>query len=143
MGINRVNLSGNLTRSPELKATKSGMSVLDFGLAVNDRRKNPQTGEWEDYPNFVDCSVFGKRGESLANILEKGMKVALEGRLRWRQWEKDGQKRSKLSVIVDEIEFLSKSDGGQRQRPYTAATPSATPQQAGIADVYDDDIPFS
>jgi single-strand DNA-binding protein len=144
MGINRVNLSGNLTRSPELKATKSGMSVLDFGLAVNDRRKNPQTGEWEDVPNFVDCSIFGKRGESLANILEKGMKVSLEGKLRYSSWERDGVKRSKLSVIVDEIEFLSRDDGQQRRQPYTAATPAATPQQAGLTDdLYDEEIPFN
>ena len=145
MSINRVNISGNLTRDPELKATKSGTSVLSFGVAVNDRRKNPQTGEWEDVPNFVDCTVFGNRADALSRFLSKGSKVALEGKLRYNSWEKDGVKRSKLSVIVDEVEFLSRSDGQQqRQQPYTAATPAATPQQAGLMadDVYDEDIPF-
>lgn len=142
--INRVNLSGNLGSDPELKATKGGTSVLEFLLAVNDRRKNQQTGEWEDYANWVSCSIFGKRADSLAKYLSKGSKVALEGRLRYSSWEKDGQKRSKLSVIVDEIEFLSRSDQQQRQQPYTAATPAATPAQAGLTDdLYDEEIPFN
>ena len=61
MSINRVNITGNLTRDPELRATAGGTQVLSFGVAVNDRRRNPQTGEWEDYPNFVDCTMFGTR----------------------------------------------------------------------------------
>jgi single-strand DNA-binding protein len=144
MSINRVNISGNLTRDPELRATSAGTSVLSFGVAVNDRRKNQQTGEWEDYPNFVDCAVFGNRADSLHKYLAKGSKVAIEGKLRYSSWEKDGQKRSKLSVIVDEIEFLSRSDQQQRQQPYTAATPAATPAQAGLTDdLYDEEIPFN
>ena len=58
MSINRVNITGNLTRDPELRATAAGTQVLSFGIAVNDRRKNPQTGEWEDYPNYIDCTMF-------------------------------------------------------------------------------------
>ena len=108
MSINRVIISGNLTRDPELRQTQSGMAVLSFGVAVNDRRKNPSTGEWEDYPNFVDCTMFGARANSLANYLSKGTKVSIEGKLRWSQWERDGQKRSKLEVIVDELEFMSR-----------------------------------
>ena len=107
MSINRVIISGNLTRDPELRQTASGLPVLGFGVAVNDRRKNQQTGEWEDYPNFVDCTMFGTRAESVAKFLSKGSKVAIEGKLRWSQWERDGQKRSKIEVIIDEIEFLS------------------------------------
>lgn len=107
MSINRVNISGNLTRDPELRQTQSGMAVLSIGVAVNDRRKNQQTGEWEDIPNFVDCIVFGQRAQSLSQYLSKGSKVAIEGKLRWSQWEKDGQKRSKIEVVVDEIEFMS------------------------------------
>ena len=61
MSINRVNISGNLTRDPELRVTGSGTQILSFGVAVNDRRRNPQSGEWEDYPNYVDCVVFGAR----------------------------------------------------------------------------------
>ena len=114
MSINRVNISGNLTRDPELRATAGGTQVLSFGVAVNDRRKNPQTGDWEDYPNFVDCTMFGTRAEAVSRYLSKGTKVAIEGKLRYSSWERDGQRRSKLEVIVDEIEFMSRgSQGGQ------------------------------
>ena len=115
MSINRVIISGNLTRDPELRSTQSGMDVMSFGVAVNDRRRNPQTNEWEDYPNFVDCTMFGNRARSLHQYLSKGTKVAIEGKLRWSQWERDGQKRSKLEVIVDELEFMSSRNGGGAQ----------------------------
>ena len=88
MSINRVIISGNLTRDPELRRTQSGMAIMSFGVAVNDRRRNQQTGEWEDYANFVDCTMFGNRAESLSNYLSKGTKVAIEGKLRWSQWER-------------------------------------------------------
>lgn len=113
MSINRVNISGNLTRDPELRATASGTQVLSFGVAVNDRRRNPQTGEWEDYPNFVDCTMFGTRAEAVSRYLSKGSKVAIEGKLRYSSWERDGQRRSKLEVIVDEIEFMSRGQQGE------------------------------
>lgn len=166
MSINRVNISGNLTRDPELRMTGSGTQILSFGVAVNDRRRNPQSGEWEDYPNFVDCVVFGARAEPLSRFLSKGSKVAVEGKLRYSSWEaKDGQKRSKLEVVVDEVEFLSSrsQQGGGAPAPYqggpsygapVAAAPqpaAAMPQQGGYAnpvqtppstDVYDEDIPF-
>ena len=108
MSINRVVLSGNLTRDAEIRMSQSGMAIVSFGVAVNDRRKNQQTGEWEDYANFVDCAMFGTRAEKLQPYLEKGTKVAIEGKLRWSQWEHEGQKRSKLEVIVDEIELMSR-----------------------------------
>ena len=111
MSINRVLISGNLTRDPELRQTGGGTQVLSFGVAVNDRRRNPQTGEWEDYPNFIDCTMFGARAEALSRYLSKGTKVAIEGKLRWSQWERDGQKRSKIEVVVDEIEFMSRGGG--------------------------------
>lgn len=123
MSINRVNISGNLTRDPEMRALRNGTQVLSFGVAVNDRRKNPQTGDWEDYPNFIDCTMFGSRAEAVSRYLAEGTKVAIEGKLRYSSWEKDGQRRSKLEVIVDEIEFMS-----QRQQ--------------APADVYDEDCPF-
>ena len=115
MSINRVVISGNLTQDPELRRTQSGMAILGFRMAVNDRRRNNQTGEWEDYANFIGCKMFGNRGESLSNILAKGMKVAVEGKLRWSEWEgNDGQKRNKIEVIVDELEFMSqRNNGGQ------------------------------
>lgn len=80
MSINRVIISGNLTRDPELRSTAGGMPVLGFGVAVNDRRKNQQTGEWEDYPNFIDCTMFGARAEALSRYLSKGTKVSIEGK---------------------------------------------------------------
>ena len=110
MSINRVIISGNLTRDPEIRKTAGGMPVLGFGVAVNDRRRNQQTGEWEDYPNFIDCTMFGTRAEAVSRFLSKGSKVAVEGKLRWSQWERDGQKRSKIEVIVDEIEFMTPRD---------------------------------
>ncbi len=150
MSINRVVISGNLTRDPELRATASGMPVLGMGVAVNDRRKNQQTGEWEDYPNFIDCTMFGARAESVSRFLSKGSKVAIEGKLRWSQWERDGQKRSKIEVIVDEIEFMTSrnaSPSANQQYAPQAAAPAApaapvvaTP--AVDASVYDEDIPF-
>ena len=142
MSINRVIVSGNLTRDSELRHTAGGMPVLGFGMAVNDRRKNQQTGEWEDYPNFVDVTVFGARAEGLAQYLRKGGKVAVEGKLRWSQWERDGQKRTKLEVVADEVEFLSRADGRSGQdAPQGGSAPQAAPQQPQ-ASVYDEDIPF-
>ena len=137
MAINRVAISGNLTRDPELRVTAGGMQVLSLGVAVNDRRKNPQTGDWEDVPNFVDCTMFGARAEAVSRYLSKGTKVAIEGKLRYSSWERDGQRRSKLEVIVDEIEFMSRRDGQAAPAVATAA-----PGQAEPLDVYDEDIPF-
>lgn len=130
MSINRVIISGNLTRDPELKRTQGGMAVLQLGLAVNDRRKNQQTGEWEDVANFVDCTMFGTRAEKVAQYLTKGSKVTVEGKLRYHAWEaQDGGKRSKLEVVVDEIDL------GPR-------TAQQQPAQARQVEMYDSDIPF-
>lgn len=152
MSINRVIISGNLTRDPDLRSTASGMAVLSLGVAVNDRRRNQQTGEWEDYPNFVDCTMFGTRAESLARFLSKGTKVTIEGKLRWSQWERDGQKRSKLEVVVDDLEFMSSRNGGQQggynnggygNQSYVPAAPTpAAPVIETSSSVYDEDIPF-
>ena len=166
MGINKVMITGNLTRDPELRQTAGGSQVLNFGVAVNDRRKNQQSGEWEDYPNFVDCVVFENRAEPLSRFLGKGSKVAVEGKLRYSAWEdKEGKRRSKLEVVVDDLDFLSQRGGQQQgqgyQAPapqqyaqvnqgyqasapaYAAPTPAARPVQTPPpADVYDEDIPF-
>lgn len=131
MSINRVIISGNLTRDPETRSTAGGMTVLQFSVAVNERRKNNQTGEWEDYPNYIECTMFGKRAEALSARLSKGCKVAIEGKLRWSQWEKDGQKRSKVEIVVDELELMTARDKGE-----------AKPQRAEQRGVYDEDIPF-
>ena len=158
VSINRVCISGNLTRDPELRATAGGTQVLSFGVAVNDRRRNAQTGEWEDYPNFVDCTMFGNRAEAVGRFLAKGMKVAIEGKLRYSSWERDGQKRSKLEVIVDEIELMVRREGQTQARPQQSlantvpvqpqvqAAPQWSAQQAYAAvpqsEFYDEDVPF-
>lgn len=77
MSINRVSITGNLTRDPELRKSKSGNAVLSMGVAVNDRRKNQQTGEWEDKPNFIDCTMFGSRAESVSRYLSRVARLPL------------------------------------------------------------------
>ena len=128
MSINKAIISGNLTRDAELRSTASGTPVLSFSVAVNDRRKNNQTGEWEDVPNFIGCTLFGKYGQSIAQYMTKGAKVAVEGKLRWNQWERDGQKRSKVEVMAETVELM--------QRREAAAAPVYDEA------VYDDEIPF-
>ncbi|GJM54366.1 single-stranded DNA-binding protein [Coriobacteriaceae bacterium] len=115
MSINRVIITGNLTRDAELRAAQSGTSILHIGVAVNDRWRNPQTDQWEDRPNYIDCVMFGNRAQSISRFLTKGTKVAVEGRLRWSQWvDRDTQKnRSKIEVVVDDIEFMGQRGDGQ------------------------------
>lgn len=149
MGINSVSLSGNLTRDMELRQTSVGMAVGSFGIAVNDRRRNQRTGEWEDHADFVDCTMFGRRAEALAPYLLKGTKCAVHGRLHYSSWEDrgTGQKRSRLDVTVDEVEFLSSRDGGRCDGGRNMGAAGA-PRQRGhvqqqMADAYsDEDIPF-
>lgn len=133
--MNHCYVSGNLTRDCELRSTQGGTQVLTFGIAVNDRKKDPISGEWVDVPNFFDCTIFGKRADSLSRILHKGMKVAIEGKLRWSQWEKDGQKRSKIEIVVDEIEFMSSR---QQQPQYE----QRDPRVPTLDEFYGGDIPF-
>lgn len=160
MSINSVCISGNLGRDPELRATASGMAVCQFSVCVNDRRKNQQ-GEWVDVPNWVDVTFFGNRAESIHKYLAKGSLVFVSGRLRQNTWEnKDGQKRSKLEVIGDDIQFGGNRQGQQQpaqqgyQPPqgYQYANNQQEPQQDygyqeqmdydASAGVYDEDIPF-
>lgn len=156
--INVVMLTGNLTRDGELRVTQGGTQVLRLGVAVNDRRRSPQSGEWEDVPNFIDCTVLGNRAEAIARHMLKGTKVAIRGRLHWHSWEaQDGSKRSKVDVTVDDVEFMSRGQQGQQQADqpaYRAPAPPAAPRpqapagrprqqaQAQADDVYDEDIPF-
>lgn len=123
--INRVVISGNLTRDAEKRETSSGLAVLSFSVAVNERRKKGE--EWEDYANFVDCVLFGSRADGLSKILKKGNRVCVEGKLRYTKWEtEEGQKRNKLEVIVDEIVLFSAADKSK----------------AAENGVCDDEIPF-
>ena len=135
--LNRVFLIGNLTRDPELKYTQSGLAVCDFGLAVNRRYKTSQ-GEDREETLFADITVFARQAETSSEYLSKGRPVFIEGRLKLDQWtNSEGQKRSKLSVVAERVQFL----GG---RPGDAApgAPNASKQEQPGDDGADDDIPF-
>jgi single-strand DNA-binding protein len=112
--VNVVVITGNLTRDPELRSTGGGTSVCELRVAVNSRRKNGQTGQWEDKPNFFDVVVFGAQADNCATYLQRGRPVAVEGRLDWREWEaKDGSgKRQAVQIIANTIQFLGSRDGG-------------------------------
>ena len=128
MAINYVTIAGNLARDLELKVTKTGYPIGNFTVAVNERRKNSQTDEWEDHPHFFDCVLLGARAEKLAPYMAKGLKVAVAGKLQQQRWEtEEGQKRSKVEILVNDIELMARSDKAQ-------AKPAA--------DIYDDEIPF-
>lgn len=149
MSINNVSIAGNLTREPELRGTAGGTPVLSFGIAVNDRRKNA-SGQWEDVPNFFECVTFGNRATALSDILTKGMKVAVAGKLHYSSWEKDGQKHSKVDIIANEIELMQNRKPQQQQgyQPPRQAQPA--PQwnarqayaEAPQSEFYGDDLPF-
>jgi single-strand DNA-binding protein len=148
MSINCVSVSGNIGRC-ELRATSNGGNVLTFSLAVNERVKRGE--EWDDYTNWVDCVVFGKRAESLSRIISKGTKVAVSGRLRYSSWEKDGKRRSKLEVIANDVDLMQRRDGDGSGGSSVSETgnysnagqraPQTSSQDA--SDYYEsDDIPF-
>ena len=126
MNINRVTISGNLTRDPETRTTAGGTTICSFSVAVNDRVK--EGSEWKDRPNYVDCVAFSGLGDYLAKTISRGAKVAVAGKLRWSQWEKNGEKRSKLEVVAEDVEVLT---APKEQPVYTA--PVA---------VYEEEIPF-
>ena len=136
--INRVVLTGNLTRDPELRSTPSGMSVCSLRLACNTRRKNA-TGEWEDKPNYFDVTVWGAQGENAARFLTKGRPVAIDGRLEWREWDGDTGKRQAVAIIADAVQFL-----GARTDDSSAASPTTDPDPVGVGATAPDgdDIPF-
>lgn len=133
MSINIAVVSGHLTRDPELRTTAGGTAILGFGIAVNERVKD-RSGEWSDRANFIDVTMFGNRADSLSRYLAKGMKVTVSGRLKQSRWEHDGQKRSKVEIIADDVDLPPKpADARRPDDPDPAAVPSA---------VYDEDIPF-
>jgi single-strand DNA-binding protein len=138
--INRVIVTGNLTRDPELRSLPSGNSVCKLRIAVNSRRK--ENGEWVDKPNYFDVTVWGAQGENCATYLSKGRPVAIDGRLEWREWEaQDGSKRQAVEIIADSVQFLGSradSEGGERQFVPAGAAENADFAPAGA----DDDIPF-
>ena len=127
--FNKVMLMGNLTRDPELRYTSNGSAVTSFGLAVN--RKFKQGDEWKDDVCFVDITVWGKQGENCAEYLSKGRPAFIEGFLKFSTWESDGQKRNKLEVVANTVQFL-----GSRGDSSGEISGEQTPKSD------EDDVPF-
>ena len=155
--INRVVITGNLTRDPELRSTGGGTPVCSLRIASNTRRKNQTTGDWEDKPNYFDVTVWGAQGENCARFLAKGRPVAIDGRLEWREWQdKEGNTRQNVEIVADSVQFLGSRDdvGGGGGNGFTPRSdvpadtrdfePAGTPAGGGgqSAPAADDDIPF-
>jgi single-strand DNA-binding protein len=154
--INRVVLTGNLTRDPELRSTNSGLPVCSLRVACNTRRKNQATGDWEEKPNYFDVTVFGAQGENCARFLSKGRPVAVDGRLDWREWDDgNGNKRQAVSIIAEAVQFLGgRDDAAGGSNGFTPRSdvpadtrdfePAGTPAAGGggSSSAGEDDIPF-
>jgi single-strand DNA-binding protein len=147
--VNVVVITGNLTRDPELRSTPGGTPVCKLRVAVNSRRKDAQSGEWIDKPNYFDVTVWGAQGENCANYLSKGRPVAVEGRLDWREWEAadGGGKRQSVEIIANSVQFLGSRDGSSAggggftpANDVPADTSDFAPAAVGGGE--DDDIPF-
>jgi len=150
--INRVILTGNLTRDPDHRSTPGGLSICKLGIAVNGRRKNGQTGQWEEKANFFRVTVFGNQADNCAQYLRKGRAVAIDGRLEWSQYEVDGQKRESVDIIAETVQFLGGREDAGNGNGFSSnvrATESDVPIDTGdfqtapvAAASADDDIPF-
>lgn len=148
-GFNKVILMGNLTRDPEVRSTPSGQSVANFTLAVN-RTWRGADGSNQESVSYIDCVAWGKTGEVIAQYIQKGRALLVSGRLDQRSWEQDGQKRSKIEVIVEDFNFVGGGEGGGAggSRPAPAAgKTSSKKDDVVIEDITDepinlDDIPF-
>ncbi len=151
--INRVIITGNLTRDPELRALPSGNSVCSLRVACNGRRRNPQTQQWEDVPNYFDVTVWGAQGENCKKYLAKGRGVAIDGRLQWREWGEEGAKRQAVDIVAENVQFLGGRDdaGGGNGNGFSSSartSESDVPIDTGdfertpVSAAADDDIPF-
>lgn len=126
--INAITLAGNLTRDIELRSTSSGYTIGYLAIAVNDRVKNKQTGEYEEMPYFFDAKLLGTRAERLANYLTKGTRVTVQGKLTQERWEdKDGNRRSRNYVVVEELDFTARNGAGQQPGEPEAAAAATAP----------------
>lgn len=151
--FNQVVLMGNLTRDPELRTTPNGTSVCSFSLALNRSYKGAD-GNWQEATDYIDIVAWGPLGERVAQYLTKGRPALVSGRLQSRSWEQDGQKRSKVEVVAQDVTFLGGGGGGQTpaggDEPAAAkpkAAKKADDEEVVIEDIGDepinlDDIPF-
>lgn len=138
--FNQVILMGNLTRDPELRTTPNGHSVCGFSLALNRSYKNA-SGDWTEATDFIDIVAWGALGERVAQYLTKGRPALVSGRLQSRSWEQEGQKRSKVEVVANDVTFLGGSGGqGQAAADEPAATPAATKPAAKKSAKKDEDV---
>lgn len=137
--INKVMISGRITRDAELRYTNSQTAVASFTVAVN--RSVKRGDQWEDEASFIDCSLWGKYAEAVSGRLVKGLKVAVSGELRQSSWEKDGQKRSRITVVADNIAMFSgdASGAGANKQPASAIRPD---DDIHAEPFNDDGIPF-
>jgi single-strand DNA-binding protein len=148
VNINRVVLTGNLTRDPELRSTGGGTPVCSLRIACNTRRKDGATGEWTEKPNYFDVTVWGAQGENCAQYLQKGRPVAVDGRLEWREWQDpNGNKRQSVDIIADSVQFLGSREGAENGGRFTPqsdvpADNSDFAQAPVGTGGSDDDIPF-
>lgn len=130
MPINRVTIVGNLTRDPELRGLPSGGNVCSLRVAVNERRKDA-SGQWTDAPNFFNVTIFGNSADNAAKFLAKGRQVAVDGRLRWREWQdQQGNKRESIEIVAQDVQFIGGRDGGGQQQgggSWGAPQPQAAP----------------
>lgn len=144
--VNHVILIGRLTRDAELKYTPNGQAVCKFSLAVNRRRKNGD--QWVDEPNFFDIVLWGRQGETLTPYLVKGKQVAVEGELRQDKWEQDGQNRSRVEILANNIQLLGGSAGTGNAVPPSVGRQDTSQGRGPSAmngpedDSFVDDIPF-
>lgn len=134
--INVVCISGNVGRDGDLRQSLNGVPVLSFSIAVNERKRDPHTGEYTDVPNWIDCVVFGNFATAIAPKIVKGAGVAVYGRLKQSSWEQDdGRKRTKIEVVAETVLELSKATT-------SATTSQKTKSQETYNGVYDENIPF-
>jgi len=132
--LNKVMLIGRLTDDPKVTPFSNGGKVAKFRFAVNNRKKDQATGQWVDDPVYIDVEAFnrgefGKQADLVEQYLAKGRQIFIEGHLKLDQWEKDGQKRSRLLVVVDNIQFLDSKQDSAPGAPRPAARPAAGPRQ--------------
>ena len=134
--FNRVILAGHLTRDVEVKYLQSGTAVASIGMAVNNRVKRGD--DWEEEPVFVDVTAWGRTAENAGKFLSKGSPVLVEGKLKFDQWEdRDGNRRSKLTVTADNVQFLGSKGGGGKE-----AAKDAPGRERNFPVDNDDEVPF-